>query len=94
MKLKGSHCDFSCQTLCIWIIWCPKKVLKLILKKVKTVKNLYFPQNTKEVRRFLGFTEYNRWFIKGYSRISQPQNDKLVGHNTKTSKAKGQQEIN
>jgi hypothetical protein len=40
--------------------------------KVEKVKNWKPPRNTTEVRRFLGFTGYYRYFIKGYSQIARP----------------------
>jgi hypothetical protein len=40
--------------------------------KVEKVKGWKPPRNATEVRRFLGFTEYYRYFIKGYSQIAQP----------------------
>jgi len=40
--------------------------------KVEKVKHWKPPCNTTEVRRFLGFTGYYRYFIKGYLQIVQP----------------------
>ena len=38
--------------------------------KVKKVKDWKPPRNATEVRRFLGFTGYYCYFIKGYSQIA------------------------
>jgi len=40
--------------------------------KVDKVKSWTPPRNLKEVRRFLGFMGYYRYFIKGYSAIAKP----------------------
>jgi hypothetical protein len=40
--------------------------------KVKKVKDWKPLRNATEVQRFLGFTGYYRYFIKGYSQIAQP----------------------
>jgi hypothetical protein len=40
--------------------------------KVDKVRHWKLPRNATEVRRFLGFTGYYCYFIKGYSQIAQP----------------------
>jgi hypothetical protein len=40
--------------------------------KVEKVKDWKPPRNVMEVRRFLGFTGYYRYCIKGYSQIARP----------------------
>jgi hypothetical protein len=40
--------------------------------KVDKVRHWKPPRNATEVRRFLGFTGYYRYFIKGYSQIARP----------------------
>ena len=40
--------------------------------KVAWVKDWKPPRNVTEVRRFLGFTEYYHYFIKGYSQLARP----------------------
>jgi hypothetical protein len=40
--------------------------------KVEKVHNWRHPTNVTEVRKFLGFTGYYRYFIKDYSKIAQP----------------------
>ena len=41
-------------------------------KKVEKVQNWPIPSNITEVRRFLGFTGYYRYFIQDYSSIARP----------------------
>src|SRR5216683_6462286 len=40
--------------------------------KVDQVKEWTRPRNVREVRKFLGFTGYYRYFIQGYSQIARP----------------------
>jgi hypothetical protein len=46
------------------------KQIKMEETKVEKVKDWKPPRNTTEVRRFLGFTGYYHYFIKGYSQIA------------------------
>jgi hypothetical protein len=48
------------------------KRISLEVAKVEKVKDWKPPRNAMEVRRFLGFTGYYRYFIKGYSQIARP----------------------
>jgi RNase H-like domain found in reverse transcriptase len=41
-------------------------------KKLKGVVDYARPKNPTEVRAFLGFTSYYRYFIQGYSQIARP----------------------
>ena len=43
--------------------------------KVEAVKEWKDPKNLKEVRRFLGFTNFYCHFIKDFVRIARPLND-------------------
>jgi hypothetical protein len=38
--------------------------------KVKTIQCWVIPSSVKDVQRFLGFANFYRWFIKGYSKIT------------------------
>ncbi len=40
--------------------------------KVDHIKEWTRPRNVWEVRKFLGFTGYYRYFIQGYSQIARP----------------------
>ena len=47
-------------------------VLKMNLKKLESIKNWAIPSNPMEIRKFLGFTGYYRYFVPNYSQIAQP----------------------
>jgi hypothetical protein len=40
--------------------------------KVETIQCWATPSSVKDVQRFLGFANFYRWFIKGYSKITTP----------------------
>jgi len=64
-EFKQPHIDFL--GVCV-----ENNQLKMEEGKVEKVKNWLPPRNLKEVWRFLGFTGYYRYFIKGYSAIAKP----------------------
>jgi hypothetical protein len=47
--------------------------------KVKTVRDWPIPQSVDELRRYLGFSSYNRRFVKDYAKIAKPLNELLKG---------------
>ena len=51
-------------------------------EKTSAIRDWPVPQNIKDVRSFLGFTGYYRFFIKNFARIARPLNDLLIGHGT------------
>ena len=42
------------------------------LKKLESIKNWVIPNNPTEIRKFLGFTGYYRYFVPNYSQIAWP----------------------
>ena len=57
--------------------------------KIAVLKNWSVPKSIKELRSFIGFAGYYRRYIKGFSQITKPLNDLLIGHPTnKASKSK------
>ena len=52
-------------------------------KKMEAVKKWERPHNIHTVRRFLGFVNYYRKFIKDYSKIARPLYDLISGDNAK-----------
>jgi hypothetical protein len=49
-----------------------KGLVKMEEAKVDQVKDWKPPRDVTQVRHFLGFTGYYRYFIKGYSQIARP----------------------
>ena len=47
-------------------------VLKMNPKKLESVKNWAVPNSPTEIRKFLGFTGYYRFFVPNYSQIAWP----------------------
>jgi hypothetical protein len=41
-------------------------------KRLESIKNWVIPNNPMEIRKFLGFTGYYRYFIPNYSQIAWP----------------------
>ncbi len=49
-------------------------------EKISALKTWPSPKNLKELRSFLGFSGYYRWFIQEYSRIVKPLTDLTVSY--------------
>ena len=49
--------------------------------KVKAIKNWSIPIMVTELRSFLGFTNYYRHFIMGYTKVAHPLYDHISGDN-------------
>ena len=58
---------------------CPLKGIE----KIESVKKWKKPHNVQPVRKFLGFVNYYRKFIKDYSKIARPLYDLVSGENAK-----------
>ena len=52
-------------------------------KKIEAVRKWERPHNIHTVRRFLGFVNYYRKFIKDYSKIARPLYNLISGDNAK-----------
>ena len=46
--------------------------IKIDLKKVQSIKEWPTPKNVTEIQAFLGLANYNRKFVKGYSKLAIP----------------------
>jgi hypothetical protein len=72
LYLNIDKCEFEQDHIDFLGVCIENNQLKMEEGKVDKVKNWTPPRNLKEVRRFLRFTGYYRYFIKGYSAIAKP----------------------
>ena len=82
LKLKPSKCELFREQVLYHGHDVSKDDIHTDSSKIEAVKNRPIPQNTKDVRKFLGFTGYYRRFVKRYANIARPLTDLLVGHPT------------
>ncbi len=72
LYLNIDKCQFEKQEVDYLGVRIGGRSIKMEEAKVERVKTWRPPRNVTEVRRFLGFTGYYRYFIKGYSQIARP----------------------
>jgi hypothetical protein len=70
LYLKPEKCNFMRREIDYLGVVVGNGILKMDPKKLQTVKNWKTPTNPREIRKFLGFTGYYRYFIPNYSRIA------------------------
>ena len=70
--LDINKCDFHVKEVKYLGLIITTDGLKMDPKKVKTVKDWKLPRCVKDVQTFLGFANFYRRFIKGYSKIAAP----------------------
>jgi len=70
LYLNVDKCQFKKQEVDYLGVRVGGKKIKMEEAKVEQVKAWRPPRNVTEVRCFLGFTEYYRYFIKGYSQLA------------------------
>jgi RNase H-like domain found in reverse transcriptase len=70
--LKPEKCTFEQPSIEFLGVRITQGEVQMDDAKVEKVRNWRPPTNVTEVRKFLGFTGYYRYFIRDYSKISQP----------------------
>jgi RNase H-like domain found in reverse transcriptase/Reverse transcriptase (RNA-dependent DNA polymerase) len=78
--LKPEKCTFEQPSIEFLEVRVSKGTVHMDDVKVEKVHKWLPPSNVTEVRKFLGFTGYYRYFIKDYSKIAKPL--LLLTHNT------------
>jgi RNase H-like domain found in reverse transcriptase len=70
--LKPEKCSFKQPSIEFLGVRITQGEVQMDDTKVEKVRNWRPPTNVTEVRKFLGFTGYYRYFIKDYSKIARP----------------------
>ena len=75
LYLKPRKCKFA-QTKVEWLgMIVEENRISMDTGKLKGIRDWPTPTMVKEVRGFLGFGNFYRWFIRHYSNIAKPLND-------------------
>ena len=72
LYLKPEKYEFAKQEIEYLGVIIGRNKLRMDPKKLKGVADWQVPTNPTEVRQFLGFTGYYRYFVPNYSKIAQP----------------------
>ncbi|CAC5382706.1 Transposon Ty3-G Gag-Pol polyprotein [Mytilus coruscus] len=79
LTLKPGKCLFARKEVIYLGHTISKEGVKVDTSKVDAVSSFSVPKNQKQIRSFLGLTNYYRKFIEGYSHITTPLNH-LMGN--------------
>ena len=80
LQLKLSKCTFASTTVHYLGHVVSATGVKPDPRKVEAVSQYPVPTNIKELKQFLGLTNYYRKFIHNYAYIAEPLNKLLRGH--------------
>src|SRR6266699_7327561 len=72
LYLKPEKCMFEQKEIDYLGVIIGQNMIKMDLAKIKGVANWQTPRTPTEVRQFLGFTGYYRYFVPNYSKIARP----------------------
>ena len=72
LYLKPEKCEFLKREIEYLGVIVGNGVLKMNPKKLESIKNWAVPNSPTEIRKFLGFTGYYRYFVPNYSQIARP----------------------
>ena len=70
LLLKPEKCKFHVKSVDFLRFIVTTEGIKMDPDKVKSILDWPTPTTVKEIQGFLGFTNFNRRFIKGYSKIA------------------------
>ena len=71
--LKPEKCEFNCDRIEYFGLVISQGSVEMDQAKVRAIANWHVPKNLKDVRRFLGFANFYRRFIKDFSCKAKPQ---------------------
>ena len=93
LSLKPEKCWFNRKEIKFLGLIISKDSLRMDKGKVKVVKEWPKPKNKRELQQFLGFVNFYRWFIEGFTKIRKPLT-KLTGKEQWTWGREQQQAFN
>jgi hypothetical protein len=70
--LKPAKCQFEQCEIKFLGVMVGNGQLRMDPKKLQGVSDWKQPHNVREIRKFLGFTGYYRYFVPNYSKIARP----------------------
>jgi transposase InsO family protein len=82
LRLEPEKCEFHKEEVEFLGCTVGKHGVKMSEEKIRVVKEWPTPTKVKEIQAFLGFTNYNRQFIRDYSRIAIPLSNLTKKDNT------------
>ena len=83
LKLKPSKCQLFRKSMSYLGHVVSEEGVRTDPKKIEAVQKWERPHNVNTVRKFLGFVNYYRKFIKDYSKIARPLYNLISGDNAK-----------
>jgi len=72
---KRSKCNFNIEEISILGVIVGKRQVKMEQEKIKAVKEWKTPMKIKDVKSFLGFTNFYQRFIQNFSYMTKPLNE-------------------
>ena len=72
LQLDISKCEFHVTETIYLGLTISKDGIRMDPKKIETIQNWNTPENLKDVQAFIGFANFYRRFVKGFSRIAGP----------------------
>jgi len=92
LYLKPGKCQFEVRRIEFLGVILENSMVTMDLIKITGMKDWKTPQNVKEVCQVLGFWNFYRQFIKGFSHIAKPLNN-LLKKGAKWTWGKTKQEV-
>ena len=83
LKLKASKCELFKKSISYLGHVVSEEGVRTDPKKIEAVQKWPRPHNVHTVRKFLGFVNYYRKFIKDYAKIARPLYNLVSGENAK-----------
>ena len=75
LAIEPEKCDWHVSRVDFLGYVISEQGIEMSDEKVESVKNWETPENVKDIQSFLGFANFYRRFIEGYSKLTRPMTD-------------------